>query len=112
MLMIRETSLAGRENQKSGGDAMMFEAVSGGRREGFCVFTLRDGAVLVEDASCQDAEILDGLTRAGLSAAWQRGCKRFGFSDGMEAALRERLTGIGIPAEGELEAFFGRGCRG
>ena len=112
MLLIRETSPAQLIHRKVNGNAIAVEAVSSGQRQGLCVFTLRDHAVYIEDAYYQDLGILDGLVRAGFSAAWQRGYGQFGFSPAMAAALRERLLEIGIPKEGRLEAFFSRTCRG
>lgn len=112
MLMIRETSPAEWVHRKIEGNAIAFEAVSGGKRQGLCVFILRDHAVYIEDAYYQDLGILDGLVRAGFSAARQRGYDRFGFSSMMGRALRERLLEIGVPREGRLEAFFSRACRG
>ncbi|MEG1849664.1 MAG: hypothetical protein RR197_03815 [Oscillospiraceae bacterium] len=93
------------------GLGMIFEARSGDELLGVCRFSVDRTKVTVVGGACDDSSVLDGLVRAGLFAAMDRGAEVFECAV-PEPELRALLDALGIPARGRLDLFFSGGCKG
>lgn len=84
------------------------EAVQGGEALGHALYDLA-GDTLVFISARGAGQVLDGLLRAGLEQGRLAGMARFAFDPALWESL-PAIAGLGFPRQGEILAFFERGC--
>ena len=88
---------------------LVYAAKAGDEQLGRAVFGLDEGTIIIRELDCADDMIADGLVRAGLNAALNRGLAM--FESRLSGEPARMLLRLDIPARGYLGAFFARKCR-